>query len=59
MAAAEDWSRQRGLAYLTLETGAKNGRAREFYRRGGFEEEDVRLTQRLLVNAPEAYTSNP
>jgi ribosomal protein S18 acetylase RimI-like enzyme len=47
LAAAEVWARDRGLTYMTLETGARNARAREFYRLAGYEEEDVRLTKRL------------
>jgi GNAT superfamily N-acetyltransferase len=47
MAAAEDWARQRGLSNLTLETGAANGRARNFYANLGYLEEEVRLTRRL------------
>ncbi len=47
MVAAEEWTRQRGHTRLTLETGAHNHRAREFYRRAGYEEEEVRLARRL------------
>ncbi|MBL7259459.1 GNAT family N-acetyltransferase [Paractinoplanes lichenicola] len=47
MRAAEQWSRQRGLTRLTLETGAANTRARRFYDRLGYHEEDVRLTKAL------------
>ena len=46
--AAEDWARERGLAHLTLETGASNRTARAFYAALGFLEEDVRLAKRLL-----------
>lgn len=41
--AASTWARQRELANLTLETGTANTRARAFYGRLGFVEEDVRL----------------
>jgi ribosomal protein S18 acetylase RimI-like enzyme len=45
MAAAEEWAAGRGLAHITLETGADNHRARRFYERAGFQEEDIRLTK--------------
>jgi ribosomal protein S18 acetylase RimI-like enzyme len=45
--AAEDWVRRRGRRHLTLETGAHNDRALSFYRRNGYEDEDVRLTRTL------------
>lgn len=45
MEAAERWARDRGLDHLTLETGARNARARGFYRHLGYEEEDIRLTK--------------
>lgn len=41
--AAIDWSRARGLERVTLATGARNGRARQFYASLGFEEEGVTL----------------
>jgi ribosomal protein S18 acetylase RimI-like enzyme len=47
---AEDWVRQRGLTHLTLETGAQNRRALDFYRRSGYAEEDIRLTKRISRN---------
>lgn len=47
MARAERWARDRGLAHLTIETGAANLAAREFYTRLGNVEEDVRLTREL------------
>lgn len=47
MAAAEQWACERGLEFLTLETGAANSRARGFYRTLGYAEEDVRLTKPL------------
>jgi ribosomal protein S18 acetylase RimI-like enzyme len=47
MAAAEAWAGDRGLAFLTLETGAANQPARQLYRSLGFLEEDVRLTKNL------------
>jgi GNAT superfamily N-acetyltransferase len=47
MGATETWARDRGLRCLTLETGARNSRARDFYRLAGYEEEDVRLTKCL------------
>lgn len=45
MAAAEEWAAGRGLSRLTLETGARNHRARHFYERAGFEEEEIRLSK--------------
>jgi ribosomal protein S18 acetylase RimI-like enzyme len=47
MAAAEAWAAARGLAFLTLETGAANQPARAFYASCGYREEDVRLTKAL------------
>lgn len=44
MDAAEGWGRERGLRRLTLETGAANTAAREFYRSRGYQDEDVRLS---------------
>ncbi|MBM2613971.1 GNAT family N-acetyltransferase [Actinoplanes sp. LDG1-06] len=48
MRAAEDWGRRRGLGRLVLETGAANRRARAFYDRLGYVEEDVRLSKPLV-----------
>jgi ribosomal protein S18 acetylase RimI-like enzyme len=42
--AAREWAAARGLANLTLHTGAYNTGAREFYAALGFREEEVRLT---------------
>lgn len=50
----EAWARERGLANVTLETGIRNARARAFYERAGFEEEEVVLTKRV---APEPGTA--
>jgi ribosomal protein S18 acetylase RimI-like enzyme len=47
LSAAEDWAEQRGYGRLTLETGAANTRARAFYARAGYAEEEVRLTKVL------------
>lgn len=47
MESAEAWARSRGRAHITLETGAENSRAREFYQRLGYLTEDVRLTKAL------------
>jgi ribosomal protein S18 acetylase RimI-like enzyme len=41
------WADERGLAQVTLETGAANQRARAFYERLGFVAEDIRLTRRM------------
>jgi GNAT superfamily N-acetyltransferase len=43
MAAAEHWAADRGLPRITLETGARNHRARHFYEDAGYQEEEVRL----------------
>lgn len=40
-------ARQLGLSTITLETGAANSAARAFYRRLGFQDEDVKLTKVL------------
>jgi len=45
MAAAEAWARERGLGRLSLEVFASNRRAREFYRKLGFEEDSLRLVR--------------
>jgi GNAT superfamily N-acetyltransferase len=45
--AADAWARDRGLANLTLHTGAYNIGARAFYAALGFVEEEVRLTRPL------------
>jgi GNAT superfamily N-acetyltransferase len=45
LAAAEAWAARRGLARITLDTGARNERARRFYAEAGYETEDVRLTR--------------
>jgi GNAT superfamily N-acetyltransferase len=47
LAAAEDWAREQGLPYLALGTGVANGRARAFYARHGYQEEDIRLAKSL------------
>jgi ribosomal protein S18 acetylase RimI-like enzyme len=38
---------ERGLARITLETGAANDAARAFYAALGYREEDVRLSRAL------------
>lgn len=45
VAAADGWARDRGLANLTLHTGAFNPGARAFYAALGFAEEELRLTR--------------
>ncbi len=47
MAAAETWAAEHGYLRLTLETGASNTRARAFYARLGYLDEDVTLTKLL------------
>lgn len=43
--AVTDHAKQLGLTTITLDTGAANTSARAFYKRLGFEEEDVKLTK--------------
>ena len=47
VSAAEVWAARRGLAFLTLETGAANQPARAFYAQRGYQEEDIRLTKAI------------
>ncbi|MGH3425199.1 MAG: GNAT family N-acetyltransferase [Nocardioidaceae bacterium] len=47
LAAAESLARENGHARLTLETGAANTRALDFYDRAGYDVETVRLTKSL------------
>jgi len=50
LAAAEDWAREQGLPFLALGTGMANSRARAFYGRHGYQEEDIRLAKALEPN---------
>jgi GNAT superfamily N-acetyltransferase len=47
MAQAEDWAREKGFRLLSLDVFADNGRALNFYRRGGFRAEMVRMVKPL------------
>ena len=47
MAAAEDWARLRGYRFLCLDVFADNRRAIDFYKRGGFESETIRMVKPL------------
>ncbi len=47
MAAAEDWARARGYRLLSLDVFADNRRAIDFYRRGGFKRETIRMVKPL------------
>jgi GNAT superfamily N-acetyltransferase len=47
LAACEAWACEQGFAFVSLGTGAANTRARAFYARHGYGEEDVRLTKSL------------
>ena len=51
MNAAEAWAAQRGLAFLTLHTGAANQPARHLYRRLGYHEEELLLTKAIPAPA--------
>lgn len=44
---AEEWTRKRGFALLTLNVFISNRRARDLYRRLGFQEEWIRCIKRL------------
>jgi GNAT superfamily N-acetyltransferase len=47
LAAAEAWAHEQGLAFVALGTGVANARARAFYARHGYVEEDVRMVKSL------------
>jgi GNAT superfamily N-acetyltransferase len=47
LAAAEAWAREHDLPFVSLGTGSANTRARAFYARHGYLEEDVRLAKRV------------
>jgi GNAT superfamily N-acetyltransferase len=47
LASAEEWARKEGLPFLALGTGIANTRARAFYARHGYQEEDVCLAKPL------------
>jgi ribosomal protein S18 acetylase RimI-like enzyme len=47
MNAAEAWAADRGLAFVTLHTGAANQPARSLYRQLGYHEEELLLTKAL------------
>lgn len=47
MRAAERWAHDHGFTRVTLETGAANSAARQFYRVLGYLEEEVRLTKTI------------
>ena len=47
MNAAEAWAAERGLAYLTLHTGAANRPARGLYRQLGYREEELLLSKAI------------
>ncbi|HUA29556.1 MAG TPA: GNAT family N-acetyltransferase [Streptosporangiaceae bacterium] len=56
MAAAQQWAAGRGLSRITLDTGTRNHRARRFYERLGFEEEQIRLSKAVGSVAAPART---
>ena len=47
MAEAEDWARARGYRLLSLDVFADNQRAVDFYARGGFKSETLRMVKPL------------
>ena len=47
MAAAEEWARAHGYRFLSLDVFADNRRAVDFYKRGGFEAETLRMVKPL------------
>jgi ribosomal protein S18 acetylase RimI-like enzyme len=47
MNVAEAWAARRGLAFLTLQTGAANHPARGLYRQLGYHEEELLLTKAI------------
>lgn len=47
MAAAEEWARARGYRFLSLDVFADNRRAIDFYKRGGFGSETLRMVKPL------------
>jgi len=51
IAAAERWAAGRGLSRITLDTGARNRRARRFYERAGFEEEEIRFSKAVASDS--------
>ncbi len=44
LGALRDWALEHGCGQITLQTGAANNRARDFYERFGFQYEDVSMT---------------
>jgi GNAT superfamily N-acetyltransferase len=44
---AEDWAREMGYRLLSLDVFADNGRAVDFYERGGFRPESIRMVKPL------------
>ena len=52
MTAVEQWAAARGLSRLTLETGARNHRAQHFYKRAGYQEEELRITKAIQIHPP-------
>lgn len=47
MAATEEWARARGYRFLSLDVFADNRRAVDFYKRGGFGSETLRMVKPL------------
>jgi ribosomal protein S18 acetylase RimI-like enzyme len=50
MAAAQQWAAGRGLSRIILDTGVRNHRARRFYERLGFEEEQIQVSKAVAAD---------
>jgi ribosomal protein S18 acetylase RimI-like enzyme len=55
MAAGRQWAAGRGLSRIILDTGAHNHRARRFYERFGFEEEEIRFSMAVGSSAASGH----
>lgn len=48
LSVAQQWARDNGFETLTLDTGARNTATRALYEAAGFQDEDIRLTKRIV-----------